>query len=81
MAIAQLLDVVFDLYMIVLLIRVIVSWVRFDPRHPLVHLLYSVTEPVLAPIRSVLPDTGGLDLSPVVAMLLLSLLERILLGL
>lgn len=81
MAIAPLLDVVFDLYMIVLLVRVIVSWVQFDPRHPLVQLLYGITEPVLAPIRSVLPVAGGLDFSPVVAMLILSLLKRILLGL
>jgi YggT family protein len=80
-AIAQLLDVVFDLYMIVLLARVIVSWVQFDPRNPLVEWVYRLTEPVLAPIRSVLPAMGGLDFSPVVAMLLLSLLKRILLGL
>jgi YggT family protein len=78
--IAELLRVVFDLYMLILLARVIVSWVNFDPRNQVVRILYQLTEPVLAPIRSVLPATGGLDFSPVVALLLISLLRRFIAG-
>lgn len=77
MGIANLVRVVFDLYMLILLARVVVSWVSFDPRNRAVRMLYDLTEPVLAPIRSVLPVMGGLDFSPVVALLLISLLRRL----
>jgi YggT family protein len=78
--IAHLIGVVLDLYMLVLLARVVVSWVSPDPRNNVVRLLYDLTEPVLAPIRSVLPSTGALDFSPVVALLLLALLRRLFAG-
>ena len=59
---------------IVLLGRVLMSWVnpRFDG--PVGRFLYETTEPFLAPIRRVLPQTGMLDLSPLVAFLVLTVL-------
>jgi YggT family protein len=60
-----------DLYSIVVLAAVVMSWVQADRRHPLVQWVYSVTEPVLAPIRRVLPPLGGLDLSPMVLLVVL----------
>lgn len=58
---------------LVLLGRVLMSWVnpRFDG--PLGRFLYEATEPILAPIRRVLPQTGMIDFSPLVAFLLLSM--------
>ena len=60
--------------------RVLLSWI--DPRFekPLSQFLFSLTEPVLAPIRKVLPRTGMLDLSPLVLLLGLGLLMRIVLA-
>ena len=60
--------------------RVLLSWI--DPRFekPLSQFLFSLTEPVLAPIRKVLPRTGMLDLSPLVLLLGLGLLMRIVMG-
>ncbi|MGM0576402.1 MAG: YggT family protein [Myxococcota bacterium] len=66
-------------YSIVLIIRVVVSWVPVDPRNPAIRALDAVTEPVLAPIRKILPDTGGIDFSPLVALLLLQVLRGLLL--
>ncbi len=57
------------LYMILIIIGVILSWVGQGARHPIVPLIYQLTDPVLAPIRRVLPNLGGLDLSPLVALI------------
>ncbi len=66
-----------QLYQIVLLARVLLSWVRVDPYNPLVQVLYQITEPVLAPIRRVMPQGMGLDFSPVIAMILVQLLVEV----
>ena len=63
-----------------ILARVIISWIPIgedSPFMPAVRFVYQITEPILAPIRSVLPNTGMLDLSPMIAMLLLIVLQRI----
>ena len=74
--IANLLTTALDAYMLVLLARILLSWVSLDPAHPVVRWIYQVTEPVLGPIRSVLGVWGGLDFSPIVAVLILSFLRR-----
>ena len=63
---------------IALLIRVFSSWFNVGPTSPLFPILiivYQVTEPILAPIRRVLPRLGMLDLSPMVALLLLTFIR------
>jgi YggT family protein len=69
----------FDLYSLVILVAVILSWVRLPPDNPIVRITTALTEPLLAPIRRVLPDIGGFDLSPLVLLLALRLLRSILL--
>lgn len=71
----RLLAALIDLYSLVVLIAVVMSWVRVDPRHPLAVIVRSLTEPVLEPIRRMLPPIGGLDFSPMVLLLLLRLLR------
>ena len=78
--IAELLDALFSAYALILLARVILSWLPVDAHNPIVRFLHEVTEPVLAPIRSVLPLVGPVDFSPLVALLLLELLRMILVG-
>ncbi|MCP4199317.1 MAG: YggT family protein [Proteobacteria bacterium] len=68
-------DLLFRILSIAILIRVLISWVKIDPYHPLVQLLYQITEPILAPIRRFLPATGGLDLSPIIAIVLIEILR------
>ena len=80
---------VINLYIWVLIVAVILSWlVGFgvvNSRNRFVYLVMDIshrlTEPVLRPIRAVLPNLGGLDLSPVVLILLLAFLQRVLAGL
>ena len=61
--------------------RVIISWINLSPSNPIVTLIYQVTEPILAPIRRVLPKMGALDLSPMVAIILITVVQRLLRGL
>lgn len=69
----------FDLYSLVVLAAVILSWIRLPPDNPLVRVTSALTEPLLGPIRRVLPDLAGLDLSPVVLLVGLRLLRGLLL--
>ncbi len=67
-----------DLYSLVVLAAVILSWLQVDRRSPLVSIVNILTEPVLGPLRRALPPFGGLDFSPMVLLLLLQLLQGIL---
>ncbi len=74
----------FQLYEFLILIRVLLTWINTDPynpviRHPVVQILHRVTEPVLQPLRRVIPPIGGtVDISPVIALILLEILRRVL---
>lgn len=75
-------NLLFQAFYVLLLIRVILSWVPgIDPRHPAVQLVDRITSPVLTPIRRAMPPFGGLDLSPLVAILLLIVAQRLVIGL
>jgi len=67
-----------DLYSLVVLVAVILSWVPLDRRNPLVTITHALTEPVLAPIRRVIPPMGGLDLSAMVLLIALQILKGLL---
>ena len=62
---------------ILLLGRVLMSWVDPTFSKPLGQFLFSITEPVLAPIRKVLPQTGMFDFSPLILLLALSVMIRL----
>lgn len=72
------LDVLLSIYGFILLFRVLLSWVRLDRDNPLVNLLYVLTEPILEPIRALLPQTGMMDFSPLIAMILIFVLRQLL---
>ena len=73
-------EIIFSLLSFAILARVLISWVRVDPHHPAVQFLMEITEPVLRPIREMMPSMGMMDFSPIIALLLLSVLERIILA-
>jgi YggT family protein len=72
------LHLLIELYSLVLLASVLLSWLPLDPDNPFVRAIRAVTEPVLEPIRRVLPPVAGLDLSPMLLLLALQLLQRVL---
>jgi YggT family protein len=61
-----------------ILARALISWMHTDPYNPVVHFLYRVTEPLLRPLRQVLPTWRGVDISPVVALVIIQLVEWLL---
>lgn len=75
---AELIDIALQLFALLIFVRVIISWVRVDPYHPLVQFLYSVTEPVLAPIRKLMPGGMMLDFSPMIALVIIFALRQLL---
>lgn len=80
MSVIIVLTTLLRLYEIVLMVRVIMSWIQPDPYHPLVQWIHRLTEPLLEPIRKILPTASlGIDLSPLVAFVLLQLLSNALL--
>jgi YggT family protein len=67
-----------QVYSLILLARAFVSWVpNIDPNNQLVRLLYDITEPVLRPIRAALPPMQGVDFSPLVALIGITLISWI----
>lgn len=62
---------------VLILARVIISWTNPRGGGPVVAFVYQVTEPILAPIRRMLPPTSGIDWSPLIAMLILAALSRV----
>ena len=82
MTISFLVTVIAQVLILVLIARVILSWLpRIGVLTPVAMLLDGITEPILSPIRRRLPFFGGLDLSPLVALLLISAIEALVLAL
>jgi YggT family protein len=80
MIVIQLVLVLLQLYSYVLLARALISWIpNLDPYHPAVQFLYSITEPVLEPIRKLVPPLGGMiDISMIIAFFGLIVLQQLL---
>jgi YggT family protein len=80
-------DLLLYLYILVLIAWAVLSWLLafniVNTRHPLVNaiaeFLYRITEPVLRPIRRVLPNLGGIDISPIIAWLIILFIMRVIL--
>ena len=73
----RLVPALLDLYSLVVLAAVVMSWIHLDRRQPLAAIVYRLTEPVLEPIRRALPLIAGLDFSPMVLLIALRVLRRL----
>ena len=67
-----------NLLAIAIFIRALLSWVAPDPRNPLVQALDAVTEPILQPLRQIVPRVGMIDITPLVAIVLLQVIAALL---
>lgn len=80
-AVAIVLDYVLSIFMWIVIARAILSWVSPDPYNPIVRFIHTITEPVLYRIRRYLPvQFGGLDISPIVAMLGVIFIQNFVVG-
>jgi YggT family protein len=72
LTIAMIVNWVIQIYIFIIIARALISWVEPNPYNPIVQLLYKITEPVLRPIRRILPLRGmGFDISPLIAIIIL----------
>jgi YggT family protein len=78
-AAAHIIDIALTIYMWIIIIRAVLSWVNPDPYNPIVRLLYQVTEPVMALVRRWIPLRGmGIDFSPMIILLAIVFLQSFL---
>jgi YggT family protein len=71
-------ELLFNILQFAIIIRALLSW--FNPRedNPLVRFLFDITEPILAPLRRIVPRLGMVDITPLVAILLMSVIQQVL---
>lgn len=69
---------IIDIYVLVVIAAVVVSWLGLAPTNPVVSILRAATEPVLSPIRGVVPPLGGIDFSPLILIVVLQAAARLL---
>lgn len=74
----RLINFLFTLYSLAIIARALLPWFRVSYYHPVMRFLIQVTEPVLAPLRRYIRPMGGLDFTPMVALLILWVLEQVL---
>jgi YggT family protein len=72
-------DLLFTILIYAIVGRALLSWFNLGPSNPIIRLLYEITEPILGPMRRVIPMIGMLDISPIVAILLLSFMQNLIL--
>ena len=77
-AVATILDYVLTIYMWIIIIRALISWVNPDPYNPIVQILYRLTDPILWRVRRMLPSalfSFGIDFSPIIVILIIYFLQ------
>ena len=78
-ALAKIMDMGLTIYIWIIIGRAVISWVNPDPYNPIVTFLYRATEPVLAPVRRLIPIRGlGIDIAPVIVILVIYFLQMFL---
>jgi len=74
LTIAYLLRTILYIYLFIIIVQVIISWVNPNAYNPITTIMYQISEPILKPIRHFIPSSGGLDFSPLVALIIINLL-------
>lgn len=76
--VANILNTILSLLTYAIIIRAVLSWVRPNPNNPLVRLLNKVTDPIMRPLERIIPPLGGLDITPIIALVLIQVVQRFL---
>jgi YggT family protein len=66
-----------EVYTLIIILRIIISWISPERSNVIWRILYQVTEPILSPLRRILPPMGVIDLSPLVAVVVLQLVAAL----
>jgi YggT family protein len=80
--VVQLVITIFKIYEVAVIVRVLLSWIQVETNHPIIRFVFNITEPLMAPIRNLLPTTRiGIDFSPLIVLFLLELIQKALVNL
>ena len=77
---AEMLNFLLFMFTLLILARVLMSWVQIDPYHPVAQFIFQATEPFLKPVREVLPPAGGFDFSPIVVLIIAQVIGSIIIS-
>lgn len=77
MTLISIINTAFEVYLYMVIARVLLSWVPHNPSQPVIRFLYEATEPLLKPCRRLVPPLGGIDFSPIIAVMAVEFLRRI----
>ncbi len=77
----EIIRVAFRLLEILLIIRILLSWINHDPNNAVIKFIYDITEPILAPFRRIIPPIAMIDFSPIVAFFALDIVKSLLITL
>ncbi len=80
-ALIWLVNTIFFILYMAIVIRIVISWVDADPYNQIVQIVYSITEPLLAPFRALPLKFGGMDFSPILAFFVLKIVNQTILWL
>ena len=73
----MIIDGIIDIYSLIIVGAAVTSWINVPRDNPAVKLLHSATDPVLKPVRKALPETSGIDFSPIVVLVALRILGAV----
>lgn len=79
-ALAKLVLLSVNLFMFAIFIRIVLSWIAPGQYNPATAIITTLTEPLLAPVRRIIPPLGGFDISPIFVIIALGALTRLLMG-
>lgn len=79
--IIRIVNVVFQILVYLIIARCLLSFVRHNPYQPIIRFIYDVTEPVMSPFRRIIPYIGGIDFSPVIAVVAIDVARRLIIQL
>jgi YggT family protein len=74
----RLINLLFTLYSLAIILRALLPWFGIDTYRPVMRFLIQITEPLLAPLRRYVPPIGGLDFTPMLALIILWIIEELL---
>lgn len=71
-------NILFFILQFAIIVRALMSWFNPSPENPIARIVYEITEPVLSPLRRIVPRIGMIDITPIVAILLMQVIESVL---
>lgn len=81
MSLISIVSTIFNVYIYLVIARVLLSWVPHNPSQPIFRFIYETTDPVMTPFRRIIPPIGGIDFSPIIVIFVIEIVRKVVIGL